>query len=119
MNCLHMTWVLIFFFSLSFRSWSSQTSLRCFTVFMLFLLPKLLAWTRCLWRAKATRLPLGFPLFPVSHVIHRHRNSNMPLDRHCPPQTPSRRTLHFVKWWPGQLENARIMALWRAALYSD
>lgn len=81
---------------LFFRSWSFQTSSRCSTVFMLFLLPKLLAWTRCLWRAKALRLQLGFLPFPVSHVIHKHLNSNTPLDRRCSPRTPSERTLHLV-----------------------
>lgn len=57
-----------------YRSWSSQTCLQCFIVFTLSLLPKLLAWIRCLWRAMAPRPTQGSPLFPVSHVIHRHPN---------------------------------------------
>lgn len=80
-------------FCLSCRSWSSRTSSPCFTVFTLFSLPKLLAWTRCLWRAKAPRPPLDFLLFPVSHVIHRHLSSNTPLDRRSSPRTPSEMTL--------------------------
>lgn len=87
-NELILMWLCIDFF-FSFRSWSSQISLLCFTVFMLFLLPKLLAWTRCLWRVKATRLPRGFLHFPASHVFHRHLNWNTPLDRCCSLWSPS------------------------------
>lgn len=92
-NYLRLTSVLILFF----RSWSSQTSSPCFIVFTLFLLPKLRAWTRCSWRAKAPQLPPGFLPSPASRVIHRHLNSSTPLDRRCSLRTPSKkknRTLH-------------------------
>lgn len=90
-------WLEYWFSILSFRSWSSQTSTPCFIVFTLFLLPKSLAWTRFLWRAKAPRPPPGILLFPVSHVIHRHLNSNTPPDRRRFRQTPSKRTWPWPK----------------------
>lgn len=83
-------------FCCSFRSWSSQISLLCSIAFTLSLLPKWRVWTRCLWRAKALRLQLGFLPFPLSHVIPRHLNSNTPLDRHCTPQTSPKRMLHLA-----------------------
>lgn len=100
----------------SYRSWSSQTSLQCFTVFTLFSLPKLLAWTPCLWRATAMQQPLGFHLFPVSPVIHRHQNSNMPLDRCCSLQMPFKKTCG-LKWWTGELGKVWIMTLWRITIW--
>lgn len=87
------------------RSWSFQTSSPCFIVFTLFLLPKSPAWTRCLWRAKAMRLPLGFLLCPVSPVIHRPLNSNTPPDRGCSPRTLSEKDAALESWlWPKMVD---------------
>lgn len=109
-------------FSVSLRSWSSQTSSQCFTVFTLFSLPKLLAWTRCLWRAKAPRPPLGSLLFPVSPVIHRHLSWNTPLDRCCfhwPLLKKDAALNHecgLCRWWTGDLEHVQTRTLWGAAV---
>lgn len=98
----------------SFRSWSSRTSSLCFTVFTLSLLPKLLAWIRCLWRATELRLTWGFPLFLVFHVIHRHRNWNLPLDRCCSLHTPFKRMLDLAVTlaWSGGQKNWKTFGLW-------
>lgn len=81
----------MFDFLLSFRSWSSQTSLLFFTVFTLSLLPKLLAWTQCLWRARAALRLLGFLRCLASLVTHRLQNWNTPLDRCCCLRTSFKR----------------------------
>lgn len=70
-----------FFFIMSFRSWSSQTSSPCFIVFTLFSPPKSLAWTRFSWRAKATRPPPASRPSAASRVTHRRRSWNTPPDR--------------------------------------